>query len=102
MGFETSIADNDLYRKQQVDNEGKRHYEYIIVYVNDIICISHNPSIYMDHIKDLYRLRGVGIPDKFLGSNINLWNCQDDDGYNRKCWAMGSKTYVQEAVRVMK
>jgi hypothetical protein len=101
MGFKTTIADNDVYRKQQVNNEGKRYYEYIIVYVDDIICISHNPSIYVDHMKDLYRLRGVGIPDKFLGSDINPWSYQDDDEYNRKCWALGSKTYVQEAVRVV-
>jgi hypothetical protein len=55
----------------------------------------------MDHLKSTYRLREIAAPEKNLGSNINEWNYQDDQGINRKCRAMGSKTYVSEAVRVV-
>ena len=46
-------------------------------------------------------MKYIGVPNKFLGSDINLWDYQNDDGYHCKCWAMGSKTFAQEAVRIV-
>ena len=47
-----------------------------------------------------YRLREVGVPSKFLGSNIRQWSYVDENGLTRKCWALGSETYVKEACSV--
>ena len=54
----------------------------------------------MDILQVRYRLRDVGIPTKFLGSNIRSWSYIDEDGLTRNCWALGSETYVKEACSV--
>ena len=70
MGFVPTIADNDVYCCVHVNDNKVKYYEYLIVYVDDIICISHNPQKYMDHFKKTYRLREICVPNKFLGSDI--------------------------------
>lgn len=101
LGFTSTLADNDVYRRQQINKLGKKYYEYLVVFVDDIICISHDPYEYMNHLKNIYRLRDIKVPDKFLGSDNKQWNYQDDEGINRNCWAMGSSTYVEEAVNTV-
>ena len=54
----------------------------------------------MNILQDTYRLREVGQPNKFLGSNIRKWSCTNADGTITDCWAMGSETYVKEACTV--
>ncbi len=54
----------------------------------------------MNILQATYRLRDVGIPTKFLGSNIRQWKYTDDEGITQKCWALGSETYVKEACKV--
>ena len=101
MGFVTTVADNDVYRRAQIDKENRSYYEYLVVYVDDIICISHEPETYMNHLQNAYRLRDIKVPDKFLGTDIKVWDYQDDEGIHKKCWALGSSTYVKEAVNVV-
>lgn len=101
MGFTTTITDNDVYRRAQIDQEGKNYYEYLVVYVDDRICLLHDPNKYMDHLKNTYRLRDIKVPNKFLGSDVKEWSYQDDEGIHRKCWALVSSTYLKEAVNVV-
>ena len=101
IGFKHTIADNDVYRKPSIDKSGNPYYEYMVVYVDDCICVSHDPKRYMDSLAKIYRLREVKIPDKFLGSNIRSWKYRDDEGVEKHCWAMGSESYVREAYNVV-
>ena len=54
----------------------------------------------MNILQDTYRLREVGLPTKFLGSNIKRWSSINDDRTMGSCWAMGSETYVKEACAI--
>ena len=54
----------------------------------------------MDILKTSYRLRDVGIPTKFLRSNIKKWRYINEEGVTNTCWAMGSEIYVKEACKV--
>ena len=89
-----------MYRKRATKPSGEEYYEYLVVYVDDIICVSVNPKYWMDILQTSYRLRDVGLPNKFLGSNIKQWKYVDNNGSMQNCWALGSETYVKEACKV--
>ena len=100
LGFTNTKGDSDVYRRRASKPTGDPYYEYLVVYVDDIICISHDPGHWMNILKTTYRLRDVGQPKKFLGSNIKRWSYINEDGITNTCWALGSETYVKEACKV--
>jgi hypothetical protein len=75
------------------------YYELLLVYVDDILVVSHKPKETMDRIGQLYVLKdSVKRPDRYLGANIK-WR-QTRDG--RIVWAMSGREYVQNAVIALK
>ena len=100
VGFTNTKGDPDVYRRKASKASGEAYYEYMIVYVDDIICVSHEPEKWMKLLSNIYRLRDVGIPSKFLGSNIREWKYSDTEGHVKTCWALGSETYVKEACTI--
>ena len=41
LGFTPSRGDPDLYFRAACKPDGTEYYEYLLVYVDDILCISH-------------------------------------------------------------
>ena len=55
----------------------------------------------MDVINGKYRLKaGIEDPKMYLGTDMRKWDQVTSDGTPTSCWALGSVTYVKEAVRV--
>ena len=46
------------------------HYEYLASYVDDILVWSRDPMRTMDLLMAKYTMKGVGIPEYYLGGNI--------------------------------
>ena len=44
MGNQTSYADPDLWLRPAVKPDGFEYYEYIIFYIDNVLCIYHNLS----------------------------------------------------------
>ena len=97
LGFVSTKADVDVYRRESNKRDGTPYYEYLVVYVDDIICVSEDPSQWMKILGSRYRLRDVGPPKRFLGSDIKQKQFINEDGYQAYCWAFGSDTYVKDA-----
>jgi hypothetical protein len=58
IGFIPSYADPDMWYREAVTREGFEYYEYVLVYVDDILCISEDPSTIIRSFADppfLYR-----------------------------------------------
>jgi len=74
IGFEPSKANYDLWIK-----DCGAHYEYICVYVDDIIAASLNADALLKafRLKVHYKLKGVGQPDYYLGGNYARIKCAD-------------------------
>ena len=66
MGFKPSRTDLDLWCRKEGD-----YYEYIATYVDDIIAFSKSPMKLIEEIKEDYVLQGVGIPEYYLGGNVD-------------------------------
>ena len=101
LGYETTVADNDVYRKATVKPDGTKCYSYFIVYVDDIISIDTNPKRIMNKINNDFRLKdGIDTPKMYLGTDVKAWDNQMGNGLESECWALGSQTYLKEAVKV--
>ena len=84
-GFKPCKADPDLWMRDAGDK-----YEYICVYVDDLLCMMKDPSAFMDRLKNVYnyKLKGVGPPSYHLGANY----FRDPDG----TLVMGAKDYINK------
>jgi len=69
LGYESTKADPNVWIQSVVKANGYQYYEMLLVYVDDILCVSHNPARTMDQIKELYCLKDelVGPPKQYLG-----------------------------------
>ncbi len=92
LGFKNVNSDLDFWIRLVKDG-----YEYIATYVDDLMIFSHNPMDIVREIQDDgFVLKGVGIPEYYLGGDIEdldeHWNA---DGI---AWALSAKTYIKTMV----
>ena len=64
------------------------YYEYVLWYVDDVLCISDDPIRTMKVIKAKFKLKGENIeePDIYLGKYFS--KITNSDG--QECWAVSS------------
>ena len=93
LGFKSTRGDADVYIRPQTRPDGSRYYEMMLVYVDDILVISHDPKPIMDKISSQFRLKegSVGPPKQYLGATIKIHT--DDEG--RECWAISPDDYLR-------
>ena len=62
------MADPDVWMLDAGD-----HYEYICMYVDDILVMKKNPMEFINKLKEHYILKGVGVPEYYLGADIKWY-----------------------------
>ena len=93
----TRHVDLDLWmRKRKMDN-GPEYYEYMLLYVDDCLCISQHPEAALDRLRKYFHLKpgSVGPPNIYLGGKLSQVILPN--GVNT--WAISTSHYIQEAVR---
>jgi hypothetical protein len=97
MGFEPTLADPDVYRRRARKQNGMEYYELLLVYVDDVLCCSHNPQAVMDALALTYDLKdgSVGPPTIYLGAEIKKYQVKSGKSH----WSMSSTPYVTDAVK---
>ena len=99
MGYKNSVADPDVYLRESTKTSGETYYELLLVYVDDILCISEKPQTTLDAITKVFEVRGaVKEPDRYLGANLRRWVLPD----GRTVWAMDGVDYVRNSVGIVK
>jgi hypothetical protein len=72
------------------------HYEYLAIYMYDIILWNKDPVAVIKSLKTTYMLKSVGIPEYYLGGNVEFL------GEEWKNQALGltlsAKTYIQNVI----
>ena len=91
LSYSPTKADPDVWIRPAVKANGFEYYEITLVYVDDIMCISHDPKATMMGIQATFKLKNDKIekPENYLGAQI----MQKVIG-GRECWAMTSEQYV--------
>jgi hypothetical protein len=67
----------------------------LLVYVDDVLCISHDPTATMKGIQGTFKLKGdkIEVPTHYLGAQIS----QKTIG-GISCWTMSSEQYIKAAI----
>jgi hypothetical protein len=52
--FEPTIADPITYRRRTVHPKGLEYWELLLVYVDDILIVSHNSQLHLQKLKQFY------------------------------------------------
>ena len=86
--------------RPKVKLNGDKYWEYVLCYVDDILCISHEPQVVMDYLASKYTLKkgSVKEPDAYLGAEVKKWTIDGAENPSKVRWAMSSDLYVKRAV----
>jgi len=98
LGFNPCLADPDLWLKKSFNPATKRcYYSYVLIYVDDILCIHHDAMLILNQIGKYFKLKpgSVGDPDMYLGAKLR----EVEVANGNRAWSLSSSKYVQEAVR---
>ena len=98
--FVSSKADPDVWMRPNKKPNGDEYWEYVLVYVDDILCVSHDPQSIMDYLASKYTLKpgSVKEPDTYLGATIKKFYIQGSDDPAKVRWSMSSDEYVKRAL----
>jgi hypothetical protein len=88
-GFSSSYADPAIWMREQED-----HYEYICVWVDDMLVVSRNTKKILSILAKEYTLKEIGSPKYYLGADMTELKSPE------KVFTMGSSTYVHRCIDV--
>jgi len=87
-------------RPAQTD-DGSTYYEYVLLYVDDILCISLRPEdIIRNEIGKYFHMKeeSIGKPNIYLGNKVSKVTLENDV----HAWAYSSARYIKSAVQNVK
>ena len=95
LNYLPSKADPDVWIRPAIKPDGFKYYEMTLVYVDDIMCISHDPKATMKGIQATFKLKDDKIekPENYLGAQLSQSIIE-----GRECWTMTSEQYVKAAI----
>lgn len=95
MGFKSSTADPDVWMRPAVKQDSEKYYEYILMYVDNIIAISIDPKAILSNFEQDFKFKNdkVEEPTIYLGARLEPRKINDHE-----CWTMTSVDYVKAAV----
>ena len=79
-------ADPYVYTRPAVKENGFKYWEYVLVYVDDVLCIGNRPHATMKGLKSKFKLKDdkVEEPTMYLGASLpKMTNTE-----NKSCWEM--------------
>jgi hypothetical protein len=97
LGYEPCQADPDLWMMPRTRDDGFEYYSYVLIYVDDMLSISHDAMNDMKKIDYYFKMKkgSLGDPDIYLGSKLRkivLLN-------GVEAWLMSPAKYVREAIK---
>ena len=97
LGFVSCKADPDLWMRSTKGSNGMEYYEYMLLYVDDTLCISEYPEECLKSLGKYFTLKpgSVGPPKIYLGAKFSQVSLPN----GVQAWASSASQYIQEAVK---
>ena len=95
--FKSCESDPEVWRRKSVTDDGLEYWEYILLYVDDALCISHRAEYILKGELGKYfvlKPESIGVPKIYLGNKVS--NVVLENGAN--AWSLSSSQYVKAAV----
>jgi len=96
-GYKLSMADPDVWLRPAIKEDGFQYCEYILCYVDDVLCISNKPLHTMKGIQAKFKLKNDKMkkPEVYFGAELS----SIDNEKGIKCGAMSSDKYCAAMVK---
>ena len=97
LGFQSSLADPDVWLRAATKGDGEQYYEYVLMYVeDDILAISSDPEAILRDVQTTFKLKNdkIETPEFYLGAKL-----QEKPINGITCWTITSQDYVKAAVK---
>ena len=96
LGFQSTLADPDIWLRAATKGDGERYYEYVLMYVDDILAISGDDESILRDVQGTFKLKNDKIeePEYYLGAKLQWKPIKDT-----MCWTITSQDYVRAAVK---
>ena len=93
IGYTASRGDPDVWFRP-IQKGDRKYYEYVLVYVDDLLVVSFNPMQTMDQLSATFKFKAGSIktPESFLGEKLTL---NTNEGRNH--WVISSAKYIKAA-----
>jgi len=72
-GFTSCQADPDIWMRSAENNNGEKYFEYVLLYVDDCLAISHrSEDLFRNEIREHFELKdkSIGPPSQYLGGKM--------------------------------
>ena len=79
MGFQSSIADPDVWFQPATKPDGEQYYEYIVCYVDNVFGISMNAKELLQEIQKGFKFKKdkIELPSMYLGAKLSVTNIDE-------------------------
>jgi hypothetical protein len=101
-GFQSSLADPDVWMRKATKTLGLVYWEYLLAYVDDVLVISQQPKIVIDSLSKhvTFKPDSIGPPKNYLGTDVSQVTIHDGNGDTpaKHVWCMSATEYVKRAI----
>ena len=66
MGFISCLEDPDLWMRKEVSDTGDNYYQYVFLYVDNLLVISGHPNFLKDNIEYYFPFNMGSVGPQFL------------------------------------
>ncbi|CAB9497418.1 unknown protein [Seminavis robusta] len=100
LDFAACRADNDVWFRPAQRKNGSLHDENVLVYTDDILCISMDPDSILCPLDQRFLRKpdSMSKPTQHLGASVKENKIKPSTEPPWWTWAMGSEQYVKEAI----
>ena len=72
MGFQSTIADPDVWLRAASKGDSEQYYEYVLMYVDDILAMSCDAKARLHDVRKTFKLKNYQIkaPEFYLGAKL--------------------------------
>ena len=99
LGFKPCLADPEVWMRKAINpKDNTEYWEYVLLYVDDALCISHRPREVLEKEIGKYwilKKPSLGPPNIYLGNKVTKVHLDN----SVSAWAFSSSQYVQSAVQ---
>jgi Reverse transcriptase (RNA-dependent DNA polymerase) len=97
LGYEPCRADPDLWMVPKTRDDGFEYYSYVLIYVDDILAVSHEAMNDLRRIDFYFRMKkeSIGDPDIYLGSKLRKVTMPN----GVEAWMISPTKYIREAIK---
>jgi hypothetical protein len=101
LGWYPCRADRDIWIKAETrPDDGVLYWAYILIYVDDILCVHHDPGSPLAKLDEYFKMKAgsIQVPTSYLGAKLKKTVLPN----GVVAWGMSSSKYVQSAFQNVK